>query len=1193
MSRLAIQLLGPFRVSLDGQPVTGFASDKVRALLAYLAVEADRPHRREKLVGLLWPDWPEAGARANLRRTLANLRQAIGDHQASPPFLLMSRQSLQFNRASDAWVDALAFRALLERQQPAEDVAQRWEQAVSLYGGDLLEGFSVKDSAAFEDWQLLKREQLQRQALAALGQLASHAARIGELGRACDYAHRRVDLEPWQEEAHQQLMRLLALAGRRSEALAQYEVCRRYLAGELGVEPAQQTTGLYQRIRDGKLRAPAASPAISLHGSERPPPFLAKEEAAAAGKPVIVARERELGALAGFLERALAGHGRVVFVAGEAGSGKTALIEEFARRAQEAHGDLVVAGGNGNAYTGVGDPYMPFREVLALLSGDVEARWAAGAISRQQATRLWNSLPPATQALTEVGPDLLDTFVSSEALLARGIAYEPAGAAWLMRLEELLEKKASGSSGGGARQANLFEQYGQVLTALAGRTPLLLVLDDLQWADNGSIDLLFDLGRRLEGRRILIAGAYRPEEITMGRSGPWMSARQTERHPLEFVLHELQREYGDIIVDVGKDEDRAFVEAIVDREPNRLGAEFRDMLYRQTRGHALFTVELLRGMEERGDLIQDDRGRWVEGPALEWDRLPPRVEGAIGQRIGRLDDGWRQALRAASVQGEVFSAEVLARVQGADERETVRRLSGELSKAHRLVRAESLDRLGSRSLSHYRFGHFLFQKYLYGGLDAVERARLHQATGEALEELYGTRAGEVAVQLARHFEEAGLAERAVEHLSHAGAEAVRVSANQEAIELYNRALALLGTLPKTPQRAERELALQLALAVPTLAARSWGAQEAAQAYQRARELSVEVGDTSELLQAMIGERSFCTVQAQHRKALELAEQIQALAQESGDPLQVMLAQMELAVALMFLGELAGSLAHAEQMLALYDLPTHRSLAHRYGQDPAVVVLSFGITDVWFLGYPEGAVRRGEEALALAGELDHPFTLLFAQCLVARLHRWRGDVAAVDELANAMRELAAEHAIPLAEVSAQIEGAWVLSELGQHEQGIGQFVAGLDAWKATGMANHLSEFLAVLAEMQGKAGQPEAGLRTLDEAFDIVSRTDERYCEAELYVLQGRLLLHPAMGDEAGAEASFQRAIEVALRYHAKMSELRATVGLCRLLAARGQRDEARAGLAGIYEWFTEGFDTCDLREAKALLDELECQPKAA
>jgi DNA-binding SARP family transcriptional activator len=249
MAHLSLSLLGPFQATLDGEPVNAFESDKVRALLAYLAVEADRPHSRDKLAGLLWPERPDRDARNNLRYALSNLRKAIGDQQAIPSFLHISHQTIQFNSESESWVDVTAFSNLLK--SPAQTVRDL-EEAVDLYRGEFLEGFSVGDSVPFEEWVLFKREQICRQELSALHRLAATYERRGEYGHALPYAWRQVELEPWQEKAHRQLMRLLALNGQRGAALAQYEACRRALVEELHVEPAQETTRLYAQIRDGR-----------------------------------------------------------------------------------------------------------------------------------------------------------------------------------------------------------------------------------------------------------------------------------------------------------------------------------------------------------------------------------------------------------------------------------------------------------------------------------------------------------------------------------------------------------------------------------------------------------------------------------------------------------------------------------------------------------------------------------------------------------------------------------------------------------------------------------------------------------------------------------------------------------------------------------------------------------------------------
>ncbi|MBL7183248.1 MAG: AAA family ATPase [Anaerolineae bacterium] len=1180
MAHLSLSLLGPFQVTLAGEPVTDFESNKVRALLAYLAVEADRLHRRDSLAALLWPDWPDRAARGSLRNALANLRKAIGDREATPPFLLITRETIQFNSASDYWLDVTAFSALVEADQAGHPAIHQLEEAVALYRGSFLEGFSVKDSPAFEDWSFLTRERLQRQVLTALHRLAGYYEQRGEYERARDYAWRQVELEPWQEEAHQQLMRLLALSGQRSAALAQHEICCRLLAEELGVKPAKETTRLYEQIRDGELKAPVPSP---IRAAE-PPAFLYEEEPIEVERPIFVARERELAQLGGFLDLTLAGQGRVVFVTGEAGSGKTALVQEFTRRIQDAHADLVVASGNGNAYTGIGDPYLPFREVLGLLTGDVEARWAAGAIIKERARRLWNTLPFAAQALVEAGPDLIDTFVPGTALVERAMACAPGPVDWLTRLNELVERKATGPGAPSPQQSDLFEQYTRVLKALARQGPLLLVLDDLQWADAGSISLLFHLGRQLAGSRILIVGAYRPEEVALGRAG--------ERHPLEPVVNEFQRHFGDIAVNVDQAESRDFMEAFLDSEPNRLGLPFREMLYRQTRGHPLFTIELLRGMQERGDLVQDQEGRWVEGPALDWETLPPRVEAVIAERIGRLTQPLRDALQAASVEGETFTAEVVARVRAADDREMVGHLSGELDRRHRLVRAQGILRMdgqrpstsSGQRLSRYRFRHILFQKYLYNSLDQVERTYLHEDIGNVLERLYGDQSEEIAVQLARHFQEARIAEKAVGYLHQAGNRAMRLSANEEAIAHFTRGLDLIETLPDTPERAQQELMLQIGLAAPLMATKGYAAPELGSVCARARELCKQVEETPQLFSVLFHLGSFYCMRAEYQTAFELGDQVLGLAERAEDPVLVALAHWGLGYGLVRTGELAPGLAHLEHVIAFYDPQQHHALTFTYGSDPGVACLSWASWALWFLGYPEQALKRSQEVLALAQELSHPLSLAFAQGPAGFFHLFRRDVQTAQELAEACIDLSTEHGFPFWLAWLTFMRGWVLAEQGQAKEGIAQMRQGLAAHRALGAEDTRSMMLAQLAEAYRRAGQVEEGLSVLAEALAFVEKTGERFYGAEIHRLKGELLL--MQGDETEAEASFHKAIEVARQQSAKSWELRAAMSLCRLWQQQGKREEARQLLAEIYDWFTEGFDTPDLKEAKALLEEL-------
>ncbi len=326
----------------------------------------------------------------------------------------------------------------------------------------------------------------------------------------------------------------------------------------------RQVAAALEAIRDGRASEGILSVRRGQDHSDEPlVPFAgtpSRGDHAGEG-PVFVAREQELGRLSGLLDVALAAQSLVAFVVGEAGQGKTALLQAFAQRAMQAHPDLIVAGGNCNAYTGAGDPYLPFREILELLTGDVEERVLAGRLRHDHAERLWNTMPAAAQALLDIGPDLLDTFISTRRLLSRVTGSVARGAAWLAELQALAERKAATPVG--PQQQDLFEQYAKILQALARRAPLLLILDDLQWADEGSANLLLHLGRRLQGSRVLIVGAYRPNDVAIGRDG--------QRHPLERVVGELQRDFGDIALDLSRAEGRAFLDALLDSEPNLIG----------------------------------------------------------------------------------------------------------------------------------------------------------------------------------------------------------------------------------------------------------------------------------------------------------------------------------------------------------------------------------------------------------------------------------------------------------------------------------------------------------------------------------------------------------------------------------------------------------------------------------------------
>jgi predicted ATPase len=513
-------------------------------------------------------------------------------------------------------------------------------------------------------------------------------------------------------------------------------------------------------------------------------------------RQIFIARERELRQLDEFLNRASAGQGQVCFVIGEAGCGKTALVTEFARQTEEVHNDLIVAIGNCNAQSGIGDPYLPFREVLCLLTGDVNTKLTRGAITQKNADRLRNFLRVSAEALVELGPDLIDTFVPGTKLATRAATFVADKSGWLEKLEKLKVRKTPDIVDNAQEQSHIFEQYTDVLQALATKKLIMLVVDDLQWADVSSISLLFHLGRRIEGGRILVIGTYRPEDVALGRGG--------EQHPLEGVVSEFKRYYGDIWVDLDRAEEaegRRFVAAFLDTEPNLLNEDFRQTLFQHTEGHPLFTIELLREMQERSDLVQDEQSRWIEDPTLDWSALPARVEGVIEKRIERLEERLRETLAVASVEGEDFTAQVVAKVREFRERQLLRDLSRELEKRHRLIKEREEVTVDRRRLSRYQFAHTLFQQYLYNELSVGERRLLHGEVAGVLEELYKDQTDEIAVQLAHHYSEAGEEEKAVAYKIKAGEKAAGVFAWEEARQHFETTLELLEE-ENLKQRAE-------------------------------------------------------------------------------------------------------------------------------------------------------------------------------------------------------------------------------------------------------------------------------------------------------------------------------------------------------------------------------------------------------
>ncbi|OGO14008.1 MAG: hypothetical protein A2Y53_04565 [Chloroflexi bacterium RBG_16_47_49] len=782
---IQVKFLGQYEILLDGQPII-IPSRLSQSLLAYLLLKPNKMHPRDKLAGQFWPAASESNARSNLRHALWRIRKVFGPRAAV--HLQSDDQWVTYYPQPDDQMDVELFEACSEDTSSTEALLQ----AVAAYGGDLLPGF-------YEEWVVLERELLQAQFERKLSKLLDRLLLERRWNEALKWGERWVASGTVPEPAYRALMLAHAGMGNLSGAATQYQRCVEVLARELGVEPSERTRMAFERIRKGSVDTVLPKSTLTMTVAPIMPAFLESPEKLPA---VFVGRDAELDTLNGYLNKALHGQTQVVFVKGEAGSGKSTLLQTFMRQSLSARPELLIGWGMCNAFFGQGDPYLPFRDVLNGLAGGIEQLYADGLIQRDHAENLSTAFPLVVQVLLEQGQGLVDTFLSGAALAARVSAMLPGEQTWRQRVENLTNRNLNFTREQDKTQ--LFEQYTQVLLNLAGLRPLLILLDDMQWMDPGSGHLLFHLIRRLQNTRILIAGAYRVEEIASGRFG--------ERHPLEPLLNELQSSLGNISIDLDQIREisgRDFIDEYLDTEPNRLNDAFRQELHRRTQGHPLFTVQLLRNLQERGEILLDEQGCWIVSTKLNWGNLPPQVEGIIGERIGRLDRELQDLLLLASVEGEQFTVQVLERVLGKPERVILRQLSRELEKRHRLVQELGETYIGGQCLVRFRFVHTLIQQYMYHQLGVAERVSLHKEIAETLEVIYKNNLNDVAVPLARHYWEARVREKAVIYLLQAGDQARNLYAHQEAIDHYQKALVFLKELGSTEQIAQTLMKLYL------------------------------------------------------------------------------------------------------------------------------------------------------------------------------------------------------------------------------------------------------------------------------------------------------------------------------------------------------------------------------------------------
>jgi predicted ATPase len=703
----------------------------------------------------------------------------------------------------------------------------------------------------------------------------------------------------------------------------------------------------------------------------------------------------------------------------------------------------------------------------------------------------------------------------------------------------------------------LFEALLHQLEALAQSAPVLMVFEDAHWTDPTSrelLDLIFDRVPRLP---ILVVVTFRPE---------FQHAWSGQPHVAMMALNRLGGRDG---------------VALVERLAGNVGLSrgVVDEIVERADGVPLFVEELTKAVLESGDHDGRVAAVLAASPAATL-AIPATLHASLISRLDRLGSIAKEVGQVGAVIGREFGYDLIELV--------AQRPTSELQAGlDRLAEAGLLFCRGVAPQASYLFKHALVQDAAYGTLLRARRQELHARVAAVLDGDFADLADRQPELLAHHLTLAGDTERAVEQWLKAGRRAIQRSANLEAIGHLRKGLELLTTLSDTLERARHELVLQTSLGSALAAAKGQGAPEFGEAYARARELCRQVGETpGQLFPVLFGLWYFHLARSEMQTACEIGQQLLSLAQSADDPALLLAAHRALGQNLSFLGEFTGARYHLERGITLYDVEQHRSLAHLYGQDLAVLCRSWACLGLWLLGYPDQALQQSRQALALASELAHPYSLCYALNWAGMLHIYRRESQAVHERTERTIVVAHEQGFAMWKASGPILRGWVLAEEGRKTEGIALMRQSLVTWLATGTHLFRPYYLGLLAEACGKAGQAAEGMSLLTEALDAAHKTGERFYEAELYRLTGELLLQGFPLKVSEAENSFNRALDIARRQQAKSLELRAATSLARLWGEQGRRVEAHDLLVSVYGWFTEGFDTADLTEAKALLDEL-------
>lgn len=1030
---LHFQVLGPFQAQGLRLPTR-----KAEALAAYLALEAGRPHRRDSLMALLWGDRADKQARHSLSQTLFSLRKAFGDAAGC----LVTDGDAVMVVPSLVRVDAREFQRLSASSDLADLAA-----AADLCRGDLLQGLNVQE-VAYQDWLAGERIRFKEMALALYGRLCARHEEAQDLDLAVQAAVRLVALDPLQESAHRTLMRLYAAQGRATSALRQYDHLAALLKRELDEEPEPETRQLQAEIARRRRRTPPAAAPPS------PPPESPAETPAAApatlaplhpvtAAPTLFGRDGELYSLNQWLADSLEGRRRLVFVSGEAGIGKTTLVDAFMAGVAARHPNVLIGHSQCIDLRGPAEPFMPVLEML---------------------TGLCRAAPQARVAMETTAPS------------------------WLKLMPALGAGPATPPDGVGTRE-RLLRELLDAVEAIAATQPLLLILEDLHWSDCSTLDFIDGMISRRAAAPVMLLGTCRCQDPT-----------EALRQILDLRIRGLAQ-----VLPLEPLGAAAVKACLSDRFSDAAACDaLASVLIRRCGGNPLFMRNLLDWWTQTGAVGSRDGSLSAAVETLE-SGVPETLEFLINRMVERLDERELAILEAASVAGATFTAAVVATALDMDI-EDVEAKAGGLARRGALLRpaGEAAWPDGTVTAA-YAFQHQLYRDGVYGRLLPSARQRMHRAIGTRLELAHAAAATPPAAEIAMHFVQGYDAPKAVRWLEQAAVHALERGAHRDALALLDRALGLLPNLEPT-ERVHVELQL-LALRAPALVStRGWLDPDAEACYLRICDLSAAARDPHRQSAALFGLAALKEFRGEYLETQAILVRQEAEFGEITDPSLKLACSELLACSTFHCAQFERSVEAAEQTLAGYDPGRDINIVAAHGENPMVSSLCWAGRSLWFLGRTAEAVARLEQALRAAEMQGHSFALALANEHMARLRQHMGEPSATLAHAARAVALGEEFGFPYRIASGSVLRGWARAMLGDPLEGLEEIDQGLARCRAVGAVIEYPYFLSLQTEALQAAGRPAAGLAVLEEARRQAQSRAGFFYTAEILRLTGHLYL---------------------------------------------------------------------------------------